>query len=186
MTRFKSKAAFYAHKKKVYRDPDFLKESMKIMSLEDEARATGYRKLIEYYELVDGDAHNDFFENPLLALGEFNGVFSGGTVAYEDETGQFVAYLNPSVTHEQIEGLWRAINRLKVMHKLPTTKMKPPQNIDLLYAIFKARKSNMTFKQIFDCYTKSNLSGYEGKNNSQYASEDDLEAYYHKHYPANL
>ena len=82
-----------------------------------------------------------------------------------------------------LEELWVQIE--KRQRELNSGKLKrnrTPENDELIYAIFKARKNGMTYEEIARDYNDSSLNGYSG-GNSQYDSADDLGRYYRKYQP---
>lgn len=79
---------------------------------------------------------------------------------------------------------WRQIEVLKAVfyRKRKAIRHKPPENYQLVYAIFRAKSHGHSPKEIFDLYKAGKLPLYKGSN-SQYTVTDDLERYFRKYKP---
>lgn len=62
------------------------------------------------------------------------------------------------------------------------SKLKPPENYRLVYAIFRQRKKGKSFKRIFQLLESGQLPLYD-KKSRQFGSEDSLARYYRKYAP---
>lgn len=58
-------------------------------------------------------------------------------------------------------------------------KNKAPENYQLVYAVHRARKSNLKFQEIFDLYKDGDLPNYQGSKNL--SSVEKLKDYYYKY-----
>lgn len=176
------KTAFEWHVYHVYNDPDFKKDCS---MLKKNIKALHTVNLIpiadKYYintfhvrEFINGLPEDSIIAtsldlSPLHSLEIF------------DEDGwQFINIsLHPSVTQKSLLKLWPKIEAAKKQLGAKS-RLKPPENHNLIYAIFKARTSH-TFKEIYSMYIEGTLPSYTGSRG--YRSEDSLERYYNKYKP---
>lgn len=68
--------------------------------------------------------------------------------------------------------------------KQSKTRVRAADDTQLIYAVFKARKSGLTFRQIYRLYQDGKLPCYVEKPTNQFSSEDSLERYFNKYKPA--
>lgn len=102
----------------------------------------------------------------------------------DTENKEIALRFNASVTYEEYINAWKDVARHLRLHGLGRkTKRKLPEDSDLVFAIFMARKHGESFKKIFDLYQKGLLPDYIDKPRNQFASEDALERYYNTHKP---
>lgn len=93
--------------------------------------------------------------------------------------------LSDGVTKKEFDDIWKFLQwyREKRLFISRTTKRKPPENGQLIYAVFKARQKSppTTFREIFRQYQNKELPLYNGSRSLK--SEDSLERYYNKYKP---
>lgn len=176
----KTKAATENHIRLVRGDPDFIEEFNNLDPPRDNKTV---ESLYNKYGLESDDF--DGFDSLLKLLNPY-GMFSAGYLKHDPERHEFVASFNEDIKKEQFNELWTLIQKNNKKIGIPKTKNKPPQQDVLLYAIFKARMAGITFREIFEYYSKDTLLYYSGKSISQFHSEDELEKYYRKFYKPKL
>ncbi len=106
---------------------------------------------------------------------------------YDKECDVMVVEFDPTITRKQYIELWDQVKReitKSGAHK--ATKRKEPHYPELLYAVFKATKEGLTFKEIFLMYENQSLPHYELNESTIMKSEDELEKYYRRHMPTLL
>lgn len=109
--------------------------------------------------------------------------FTGGWMKQDEKSGEFTVMLNADFKKHQLQELWGYIQRTRMINgftKQP--KIKPPDDPQLLYAIFKARVRGRTFPQIFTMYHDGILPSYENKPTNNFSDEFDIKKYYSKYY----
>jgi hypothetical protein len=197
---------YAAHVYQVFNDPDFdvdikkLQEQFNKMYYPDVSLTTDYldkHLLVEDKALIKSVA--DKYCITLDDLGiyadgsyeagipfgrrvyEYGGFIAGGS-QYHDNMQYFYA-LGPKTSLQQIAQDWDRIQEIMIAtYTSVKTKSKSPENPALIYAMFKARATGLTFTKIFRQYQDGELAGYKGST-SQYSSKDSLERYYRKYMP---
>jgi len=177
----KTKASTEAHIRLVRGDLDYIKE---FDNLPKPVNIGLVEDLYNKYGLELDDFSG--LKSDLLRLLNSLTMFLAGYLKHNPESHEFVATFSEGIRKEQFDKLWVLIQKNKEKIDIPKTKDKPPQEDVLLYAIFKARVAGMTFREIFEYYCNNKLLDYEGKSNSQFHSEDELEKYYRKFYKPEL
>jgi hypothetical protein len=179
----------------VFSDPDFKKE---INSLSERiASKEQYQKIAAQYLIPTSEVYSYHS----LAISRI--VKDSPTpqdrpysFTYDDEKHKYLIELEDSINKVSFEEIWSHIESMRLVvtttvnmdritrvtrSSKTTKKEKPPQETDLIYAIFKARKQN-TFTWIFDKYREGSLPLYKGST-TQFKSSDSLERYYDKYKP---
>ena len=100
-----------------------------------------------------------------------------------DGRGVFVR-VAPTASYDDFINSWESIKIFQGLawDNYKATKNKLPLEIDLLYAIFRARSKNLKFSEIFQLYQEGKLPQYKGST-GQFTSEHSLAAYYRKYRP---
>lgn len=182
----KSRAAETWHRYHVYHDPEFIKDikalpKRKLSNIPGEYDSyDDYRRLGEKYgirpdfvDFVHERDWTDFEPNKNIGI---------NIVHQNPKYPGFIASLDIDVTKEQMLDVYKEIQRLRQEIKIPNKKYKKPEDTKLLYAVFKARKNNMTFRAIFSDYQQGQLPLYKNMPTNKFSSEDELEKYYRTHY----
>lgn len=177
----RTKAATEAHIRLVRGDPDYIEE---FNNLPQPVNIRLVEDLYNQYGLELDDFSG--LKNGLSRLLNPYTMFSAGYLKHNSESHEFVATFGEDIKKEQFDELWILIQKNNKKLGVSKTKHKPPQEDELLYAIFKARMAGITFRKIFEYYCNDKLLYYEGKSNSQFHSEDELEKYYRKFYKPEL
>lgn len=180
MSITRTASATQAHLKHVQADPDFIKEFNNLKPRTSESVDALYRR----YGIEIGDLSDSSIR--LMSLLEPYAVFSAGRLVYNFDSQEFTANFRENIRKDEFMELWKLVQKNKIKQGIPSTKNKPPQEDDLLYAIFKARVAYRTFKEIFNDYLHNKLLYYEGKSNAQFHGEDELEKYYRRFYKSKL
>lgn len=181
----KTKAATESHIRLVRCDPDFISEFNSIPNdIGVEALNKSVSDLYGRYGLKIDDL--DVSLNQLKCLLSPLTMFSAGSIKHNSDKHEFEAVFDENIRKKQFMELWNLIKKNKADKNIIITKLKPPQEDVLLYAIFKAKMAYRTFKEIFEDYCNSTLLYYENKSNDQFKSEDELEKYYRKFYKPEL
>ena len=171
---------FAWHRYWVYKDPDFIeavknlpKRVLSDLLFED------YQRIAQEFEIRQSDV--DFVhERPFATYTPEDVVASGLGYTFKIDKKYFFAKMNHDITKRQFLHLWAQLQFYKTSMGIKKTKNKPPENTQLLYAIFKARK-RYTFNETYIMYKNKSLPYYLGKGTSQFNSEESLERYYRKY-----
>ena len=184
----------------VYDDPDFIAD---LARLEDEHGSDIEQAIIRTGSTKSDDVYAYF--SPLASdwritesevANAYSGTHAGKRLTREpneqpmlvDWNGLYherrftVDFNIDKLRKDHLEELWRIIAERK--SELDGGKQKrnrTPIEDSLLYAIFKARKNNRKFSEIYKDYYRGTLSGYKGSK-TQF-NEDSLERYYRKYAP---
>ena len=109
--------------------------------------------------------------------------FTGGWMKQDEMSGEFTVLLNSDFKKHQLEELWGYMQRTREINNFTKQpKIKPPDDPELVYAIFKARVRGHTFPQIFGMYRKGTLPSYENKPTNKFSTEFDIKKYYSRYY----
>jgi hypothetical protein len=172
MSVTKTKAAQREHLLLVMNDPDYHKDMEAGLKSDELRKLYGHspedvRLTMEQYKL-----YKDGFY-PLI----------GGWVKQDESTGEFTALLNADIKKHQFDELWGYMQRISKMNNLlKPSKEKLPEDMELLYAIFKSRARGHTFPQIFKMYRSGSLPSYENKPTNKFETEFEMKKYYSKYY----
>jgi hypothetical protein len=144
-----------------------------------EAIGKRYKAITDRFAVTGKDI--DFFMGELHRMGGAN-KDRHHQIMYHRQEGLFKAEFDPEITKGEFNEMWQytqAIKRRLTGNK--TAKRKPPENDQLIYAVFKARRQ-YNFRQIFDLYRNGKLAGYAGSG-TQFSDQESLERYYNKYKP---
>ena len=167
----KTRAASRAHYFLVINDPDFYEDLSAEVNKDD---------VIRRYGLSREDIDVSMKDYKLLKDSFF--PFTGGWFKFNETSNEFAVYLKADVKQHEIQNLWRNLQKFRNTHKIKQLKLKPPDDPELLYAVFKSRVRGHTFPQIFELYQSGKLSSYENKPTNNFQTEFDLKKYYSKYY----
>ena len=183
------KTAKAMHLHWVYNDPDFitsveeLNPPPKPTYGADKKWKKPYEALESQYCLGPGDVIR-------FKLQGYRGILIGsgltgyGWVWYNKKNDSIELAVNKKITKKEFISLWGRIKTIQTNElRIKPNKRKPPENSQLIYAVFKARKRQITFKKIFKMYQEGTLDYYSSKSSSQFKSEDLLERYYDRYRP---
>lgn len=172
MSVTKTIAAERAHHELVLNDPEYYK---------DLQNASDIKAVFKRYGLSEDEGLMTMDQYKMFKQGFV--PFTGGWMKQDETSGEFTVLLNSNVRKDQLEELWQYMQRRRKINSLiPKSKIKAPENPELLYAIFKARVRGHTFPQIFAMYRDGNLPSYENKPTNNFETEFDLKKYYTKYY----
>lgn len=164
----------------VYNDPDFVAECV---ALDRMSPQNGYAKIASKYAITPYDV---FFFDIRKKLYLSENLKRKGALSFDPSTKKFMLTFDFTITRAEFLEFWdkfSSIQEALTQRKHSNTKKrKPPENPELLYAIFKARSKSNTFSQIFTMYSTGQLPHYLGST-GQFKSEDSLERYYSKYKP---
>lgn len=133
------------------------------------------------------------FENGELSFGKRlsieGGFIPGFHYSLEHLDGHPCYVIGPKTTLKDIQDDWPEIAEWRSWRftrnytpNKSATRRKSPENPELVYAIFKARRHNKKYSEIYVLYSKGKLDNYHG-NTSQFNDEESLERYYRKYMP---
>lgn len=177
------------HLKYVFEDIDFINEVYKLAVIDSENVddwIKPFKVLANKYHIRTSDVYRfKIFGNDLALQYALNTNFSN-IIKYNEFSDIIELRLKPNITDSEFRKLFKKIYKIQQSRKLSTNrKRKPPEYPDLIYAIFKERLNNRTFREIYEDYQNTNLKYYL-KNNNSFSSEDMLEKYYRKYEPEPL
>lgn len=160
----------------VYNDPEFILDFEAIDINSDDTSSIKHKWGLNNYDLYYFDMRSVLFLN--------KNIERKGSMSYDINTRKFNLEFDPSISEAEFKDIWDefAVIRDKMVGK-PTTKRKPPENHELIYAIFKAKR-HFTFPEIYRMYSDGTLPEYKGST-PDYMNEDKLEDYYRKYKPDN-
>lgn len=176
----KTEAAFKCHMRLVFKDPEFKIPYDKLRESNDPDKYEKQEELLQKFG-IDWKSEPPVTEPPSPAFLHYR-RYTGGVVRYDDDNKRFIATMTSTITREQLLDLWRLLQSLKKKNEIVPTKQKPPEDPELLYAIFKMRMTKRSFREIFSKYQAGNLPGYKNRTTNQFSSDDSLERHYRKHY----
>jgi len=161
----------------VYNDPDFINDFNKLDINEDDTNTIRKKYAITGFDLLFFDTRNTIYLE--------KNVERKGGLTFDPKLKKYVLTFDITITKAEFIEFWNefAVFRDAFIGKT-NTKRKPPENHELIYAVFKAKKK-LTFREIFELYTVGKLPFYKGSPN-QYKSEESLERYYNKFKPDAL
>lgn len=191
ITKSSFKTLVQIHLFNVYKDPEFIRKVKNLppipAALERAAKGLGWRKP---YEDLAHEFHIKYIQVYLYKGHGMNALLVGanllpkGIARHNSEERLIELKLMENITQEDFYELWQEVDRIKREDiRLIPTRRRPPDDTDLIYAIFKARKKGLTFKQVFQHYQDGSLEYYLDKPRNQFASEDALQAYFYKYRP---
>lgn len=173
----------------VYLDPEFrkkvaqLKEPPRHIKDKGDSWRQPYQELAEEFCVDYGDVFS-FKRNGKQAIVLRAGLVMNGFAFYKKDWDCIQIQVRKDVTKKDFLDLWRQVHHIqKTVLKLKTTRRKAPENSQLLYAIFKARKRGDKYSKIFKDYERGTLKYFEGKSAGQFLAQEDLERYYRKYMP---
>jgi hypothetical protein len=81
-----------------------------------------------------------------------------------DGNGHWNAWINKDITKEEYLEMWEDIKRFKLMRYGKEVRKRPPDNPQLIYAIFKQRQKSppVSFGKITKMYKEGKLPNYNG------------------------
>ena len=172
MSVTKTVAAERAHYQLVLNDPDYWED---LRTAPDKDEALQRYGLTRDYTMMSMDDYK-------LSKDGFV-PFTGGWMRQDETTGKFTVLLNAGVKKHQLDELWEYMQRRRKLNNIDRqSKLKSPDDPELLYAIFKARVRGKSFPQIFDMYRAGTLPSYEDKPTNNFATEFDIKKYYSRYY----
>lgn len=104
----------------------------------------------------------------------------------ETKGDEVVIAIPGAITRDDYLEAWDEVEDMLIREEVRETngsRRRSPDNTQLIYAIFKARKKGKKFSEIFTLYQDGQLDQYHEKSKTQYKSSDDLERYYNKYKP---
>lgn len=168
----------------VYEDPEFIADVAALKELEretgDSSEIHVFRQGIASKFSITVPQINRYIVSQIIYLSHET---SSASLDIDLFRGEFAIKFGPHTSQAEIREQWDNFEQVRnELFPAEATKRKPPQNPDLLYAIFKCRQRNMTFPEIYKLYSTGTLPGYSGSAN-QYGDEELLERYYDKYKP---
>lgn len=182
-TATKTSSAEHWHRHWVIQDPEFLNivKQLPPFRLDAIPPFNEYKKIGKLYKIPEslvGMVHGDYSAvyDPL-----FPSVDNG--MVFNPRNQRITALLSPRITYAQFHHLWKEVVEIKKKEGFSTLKKsKPPERSQILYAIFRARCSGMTFKEIYIAYTNQGLPYYPHKENRIFSDDLKLKRYYERYY----
>ena len=161
----------------VYSDPEFIVDFNKLDVFTDDTSAIKKKYAISGHDLL-------FFEMRKHLYAREN-IERKGALLFDPRTHKQTLEFDYDISKAEFMEFWDefVMVRDKLVGKLKT-KRKSPENHELIYAIFKARTTGLTFAKIFELYSDGKLPLYNGAT-PEYIDEDKLQAYYDKFKPKN-
>jgi len=162
----------------VYNDPDFIEEINRLDLASD--RDKEYEKIAESFAINIQDVF--FFDMSRILYTEKN-VARKGIITPDFVNKKMMLTFDFTMTKAELMELWEEFEGLrKGLARAVRAKRKPPEYPELIYAIFKARKTGRTFKDIYGVYSRNELPHYSGAT-TRFQGEEDLERYYNRYKP---
>lgn len=172
MSVTKTLAAERAHHLLVINDPEYYED----LKAESDSKVVFKRYGLSEHEGIMSMGDYKLFKDGFVP-------FTGGWMKQEKTSGEFTVLLNSDFKKYQLQELWDYIQRTREINNFTKrSKIKPPDDPELLYAIFKARVRGHTFPQIFNMYRDGTLPSYENKPTNNFSDEFDIKKYYSKYY----
>ena len=190
------------HVVRVYQDAEFINDLVELekehgTTIEHTIADTGstnsdkvmsfYEKLANDWSITSTEAAfaymNDTFNSKRLArvpneqpmLIDWSSLFFDNRFTVEFNLG--------ALKKSHLDELWVQIEKRQLeMNGGKLKRNRAPENRELIYAIFKARKNKHTFTEIYIDYEKGTLPGYL-KQGTQFKDADSLTRYYRKYKP---
>ena len=172
----------------VYSDPEFVATVENLAEPPDSPFAEGdwrlpYKDLSREYKVSYLSVYL-FKMHRLEALVLGAKLLPAGLVRYNEREGVIEIKARKDIVQQEFYELWKQVDSIKQNELgLKPTKRKPPENPQLIYAIFKAKKSGLTRKQIFNKYKSGELDYYRHKPSIQFDNEYSLDDYYLNYQP---
>jgi hypothetical protein len=173
----------------VYSDPDFISRINKLKNppsgsdrIDSDWRVP-YQKLAEEFSINYIDVYR-FKMHGMNALLIGVGIIGSGIVMRHKDIDAIQVTLKKDITQKEYYALWGKIKEVQTkVLKVRPTKRKAPDEHQLIYAVYRARKRGLTFRKIFSEYQNGNLDLYFNMPTQKFSSEDDLEKYYRLYRP---
>jgi hypothetical protein len=161
-----------------YNDPEFIEDMAWFLKDGSKANAT---MLAKRYAISEEDLN--FYHLGYDELGVLNTDLQY-MIDFDEKENQVIIRLDPGFTKADFIRLWHEIERdAPELVAAKNKRRRGPENHQLIYAVFKARQRNMTFKAIFEDYANGRLAYYINSNSTQFKNEDDLERFYIQYKP---
>lgn len=176
----------------VFNDPEFINEVERLNAdFEITASKFGhkgtaeeigkrYEAIIKEFAVNRGDI--DFFMAELHKQGSTRRQHRC-EIIYNADTNSYTAQLKPDVSKDDLEEAWQYIQRINGLRKISKTRRRGFDDPQLVYAIFRAKKSGKSFPAIFTLYQEGKLPHYENKPRNQFSSVEYLKRYYYRYSP---
>ena len=90
------------------------------------------------------------------------------------------------ITRAEYLEAWESFENIREFTGIkPSSRRRPPIYTDLVYAVFRERQKNTSFKEIYLMYSTGTLPLYNTKSleNLAFQDEESLERYYQKNTP---
>ncbi len=173
------------HKYYVYNDSDFASDIKALKAFEAQTNPTHNVSEIKMaiakkYKIKASDVQ-------MYILGEilyFDHTTSSAGLDMDFEKREFAIHFGPKTTRVEMLEQWHKFEQIRAaLFPIKQSKRKPTYQPGLVYAIFKCRQRDLTFREIYKLYSTGTLPGYKGSDN-QYKDEDSLEKYYQANKPS--
>lgn len=192
------KSAYEWHCFFVFEDKEFLKDLEKLdvsyqAYVNNPSPKLNKKPILDYIDkkfvLADKYRINHLdlerFRNP--RLNSASGIDYNVIEVLFDWNSQNIAAILPlSIKKKEYIEAWNLIRELQLEHRLKQKKVKGPERPDLIYAIFKARMGQKTYREIFNDYKAKSLPGYSGSPTRSLYTVELLKQYYLKYRPKQL
>lgn len=172
-------------------DKDFLEDMAAILTF----TSSRWKAMTDDEGAKFGQMVRDIQAKYSITEGEFESVYAAYhrisnfdfPFRYIETQGDEVIVAIPgSITRAEYLQAWSEVEdmliREEVRQARNTSRRRSPENTQLIYAIFKARKRGKKFSEIFELYQTKQLDQYK-KSSTQFSSSDSLERYYNKYKP---
>lgn len=182
----------------VYQDTEFIKIMKKLSRIKDAHEAKTIREVLAKEYAISTERIISWGLSYHMSESVPNNISDSTTeILFDFEEGGevFNLSLKKSVTKAEYLKMWDyfVVWRNHVIKKPQRARKKPPENTQLLYAIFRARSNGLTFTQIYGLYSDDRLPLYEGvlgiHNTNQkrqrlpFGDSESLARYYRKYRP---
>ena len=162
----------------VYNDPEFI-EDFKLLNKFEPAKASAV--LAKKYNITSYDV---FFFDIRQTLYLAKNVEKKYIITPDFANKKFVFDVDLNISKAEYQEMWNEFSSVRnYLGGEPKTKRKPPENHELVYALFKSRM-NHTWPEIYEIAVKGKLPGYKGVI-PKYMDEDKLAEFYNKYKPTN-
>lgn len=180
---FKSEQDWHRHY--VYNDPEFIADMNAYKELEKLDSASpelaGLQQNIATQYAITVAEINRYLLGEIL-YSEYQ--TSTASFRMNLEKGEFTIQFGPSTSRAEVIEQWQKFEQMRVrLFPVRLSRRRVAEQPDLIYAIFKCRQRNLSFREIFTLYSTGAIPGYNGSI-SQYKDEDSLEKYYQANKPA--
>lgn len=172
------------HKFYVYNDPEFIADIESLKTAENQLNPVNNVSEIKLaiaskHRIKESDVH-------MYILGEIlylDHTTSSAGLDMDFDKGEFSIHFGSKTSRAEMLEQWQKFEQIRAtLFPVKTSKRKTTYQPALVYAVFKCRQRDLTFREIYQLYSTGTLPGYRGSDH-QYKDEDSLEKFYQANKP---